>query len=88
MSSRDIHVPDIGTDEKVDVVEVLVSAGDEVAVDDGLVTLENFDLPCTNAERQVVVDTLVKRLGPADVKEMRRELGGRQRFLDGMSMLW
>ncbi len=34
-------MPDIGTDEKVDVVEILVAVGDRVAVDDGLVTLES-----------------------------------------------
>ncbi len=34
----EIRVPDIGTDEKVDVVEILVAAGETVAVDDGLVT--------------------------------------------------
>ena len=53
MSPLEIHVPDIGTDEKVDVVEVLVAAGDEVAVDDGLVTLESdkasMDVPSTAA---------------------------------------
>jgi dihydrolipoamide dehydrogenase len=38
---REIQVPDIGSDEKVEVVEVLVSVGGTVAVDDGLVTLES-----------------------------------------------
>jgi len=55
---------------------------------DGLVTLHNFDLRCTNGDRQVVVDKLVKLLGPDDVEAMRQELGSKQRFLDGMSMLW
>jgi phosphatidylserine/phosphatidylglycerophosphate/cardiolipin synthase-like enzyme len=55
---------------------------------DGLVTLHNFDLRCTNGNRQVVVDQLVDLLGPDDVEAMIDELGGRQHFLDGMSMLW
>ena len=55
---------------------------------DGLVTLHNFDLRCTHGDRQVVVDQLVKLLGPDDVEAMRQELGSKQRFLDGMSMLW
>ncbi len=37
---REIKVPDIGSDE-VDVVEVLVAVGDEVAVDDSLLALES-----------------------------------------------
>jgi phosphatidylserine/phosphatidylglycerophosphate/cardiolipin synthase-like enzyme len=55
---------------------------------DGLVTLSNFEIPCTNSARQLVVDALIKRLDGADVQAMRVELGGQQRFLDGMSMLW
>lgn len=55
---------------------------------DGLVTLHNFDLQCANGDRQVVVDQLVTLLGPGDVEAMRLELGSKQRFLDGMSMLW
>lgn len=35
-----IHVPDIGDANDVDVIELLVSAGDNVAKDDALVTLE------------------------------------------------
>ena len=37
----DIQIPDLGGAEKVQVVEILVSVGDTVAVDDGLVTLES-----------------------------------------------
>ena len=49
----EIHVPDLGTDEKVDVVEILVAAGETVAVDDGLITLESdkasLDVPSPRA---------------------------------------
>lgn len=55
---------------------------------DGLLSLYNFDLSCNNGDRQVVVDQLVALLGPEDVKAMRGEIGSKQRFLDGMSMLW
>jgi len=55
---------------------------------DGLLTLSNFDLQCTNGDRQVVVDRLVTRLGAEDVEVMRDDLGHSQGFLDGMSLLW
>lgn len=55
---------------------------------DGLLNLHSFNLSCTNGNRQIVVDQLVELLGPDDVKAMRGELGSKQRFLDGMSMLW
>jgi pyruvate dehydrogenase E2 component (dihydrolipoamide acetyltransferase) len=38
---REIKVPDIGDFDAVDVVEVLVEAGDRVAKDDSLITLES-----------------------------------------------
>lgn len=38
---KEVHVPDIGDFSGVDVVEVLVSPGDTVAVEDPLITLES-----------------------------------------------
>ena len=38
---RDAQVPDIGSDDKVPVIELLVQVGDAVAKDQGLVTLES-----------------------------------------------
>lgn len=38
--TQEVHVPDIGEDGQVDVIEVLVSVGDVVAEEDGLITLE------------------------------------------------
>jgi phosphatidylserine/phosphatidylglycerophosphate/cardiolipin synthase-like enzyme len=55
---------------------------------DGLLDLTDFDLKCTNGDRQVVVDRLVIRLGSEDAEAMGRELGSRQRFVDGLSLLW
>lgn len=40
MSSIELRVPDLGDFDAVEVIEILVSVGDEVAVEDGLVTLE------------------------------------------------
>jgi len=52
-----IRVPDIGDFEDVDVIEVLVSEGDEVAEEDGLITLETdkatMDVPTTVAGKVV-----------------------------------
>lgn len=47
--SREIRVPDIGDFESVEVIDVLISAGDTVAKDDSLITLESdkasMDIP-------------------------------------------
>ncbi|MEO0364333.1 MAG: dihydrolipoyllysine-residue acetyltransferase [Pseudomonadota bacterium] len=49
----EVRVPDIGDFSDVEVIEVLVSPGDTVAVDDGLVTLEtdkaSMEVPSTEA---------------------------------------
>ena len=37
----EIRVPDIGDFEGVEVVELLVGPGDEVAIDDGLISIES-----------------------------------------------
>lgn len=47
----EVDVPDIGTDDEVDVIEVLVKIGDNVNHDDGLITIETdkatMDVPST-----------------------------------------
>ncbi|MDP4918493.1 MAG: E3 binding domain-containing protein, partial [Haliea sp.] len=57
-----VLVPDIGTDEAVDVIELCFKAGDEVAEGDSLVVLESdkasMEVPATEAGR--VVRWLVK----------------------------
>jgi pyruvate dehydrogenase E2 component (dihydrolipoamide acetyltransferase) len=49
MAIKEVLVPDIGNFESVDVIEVLVKAGDVVAKDDSLITLESdkasMDIP-------------------------------------------
>lgn len=37
---KEVHVPDIGTDDQVDIIDVLVAVGDKVEQEDGLITLE------------------------------------------------
>ncbi|SNR95903.1 pyruvate dehydrogenase E2 component (dihydrolipoamide acetyltransferase) [Methylobacillus rhizosphaerae] len=49
MAIKDVLVPDIGNFDSVDVIEVLVKAGDTIAKDDSLITLESdkasMDIP-------------------------------------------
>ena len=62
MSAVDVKVPDIGDFKDIPVIEVLVKAGDTVAAEDALVTLESdkatMDVPAPAAGR--VVDVKVK----------------------------
>jgi len=37
---KDVEVPDIGTDDEVDVIDILVAVGDTVEAEQGLITLE------------------------------------------------
>ncbi len=59
----ELRVPDLGDFADVEIIEVLVSPGDEVAVEDGLVTLEtdkaSMDVPASHAGRIVSVDVKV-----------------------------
>ncbi len=58
-----LTVPDLGDFEEVDVIEVLVSPGDTVAVEDPLVTLEtdkaSMDIPSEQAGKIVSVELQV-----------------------------
>jgi dihydrolipoyl dehydrogenase len=70
-SPFEVRVPDIGSDEKVEVVEVLVSVGGAVAVDDGLVTLESdkatMDVPSPSAGKVVKILVVAgDRVGQGD----------------------
>jgi pyruvate dehydrogenase E2 component (dihydrolipoamide acetyltransferase) len=46
---EEVYVPDLGADKDVDVIDVMVSVGDNVGFDDGLITLEtekaSMDVP-------------------------------------------
>ncbi|MGM0482135.1 MAG: dihydrolipoyllysine-residue acetyltransferase, partial [Pseudomonadota bacterium] len=58
----DVEVPDIGDEEDVEIIEILVSKGDSVAKEDGLITLETdkatMDVP--SPEEGDIVEMLVK----------------------------
>ena len=59
----ELKVPDLGDFSEVEVIEVLVSPGDTVAVEDGLVTLETdkaaMDVPASHAGAIVSVEVNV-----------------------------
>lgn len=52
-SSMNIIIPDIGDSENVEIIEILVSPGDQVGVDDSLLTLESdkasMEVPAASA---------------------------------------
>ena len=58
----EVEVPDIGDEEDVEILEILVSKGDSVAKEDGLITLETdkatMDVPCPDDGE--IVEMLVK----------------------------
>ena len=60
----EVQVPDIGESGEVEIIEVLVSAGDEVNAEDGLITLETdkatMDVPCPQAG---VVESVAVKVG-------------------------
>ncbi|MBO1256445.1 dihydrolipoyllysine-residue acetyltransferase [Alteromonas sp. 5E99-2] len=59
----DVTVPDIGGDENVDVIEILVAEGDTIGAEDGLITLETdkatMDVP--SPKKGVVTKMLIKQ---------------------------
>jgi dihydrolipoamide dehydrogenase len=59
----ELKVPDLGDFADVEIIEVLVSPGDVVAVEDGLVTLEtdkaSMDVPASHAGKIVSVEVAV-----------------------------
>lgn len=63
MSATEITVPDIGGSTDVEVIELLVKAGDQVAVDDPVIVLESdkatMEIPCPQAGRVVEMKVAV-----------------------------
>ena len=61
MSIVEIKVPDIGGHENVDIIAVEVKAGDTIAVDDTLITLETdkatMDVPAAMLQERTGVPT-------------------------------
>ncbi|MEO1956294.1 MAG: biotin/lipoyl-containing protein, partial [Methylophilaceae bacterium] len=62
MSVKDILVPDIGDFESVNIIDVLVSPGDTIAIDDSLIIVESdkasMDIP--SPEAGVVKEVKIK----------------------------
>lgn len=60
----DITIPDIGDTENVSIIELLVSAGDKIAVDDSLLTLESdkasMEVPASHAG---IIQSLTAKIG-------------------------
>lgn len=76
----EVRVPDLGDFSDVEVIEVLVSAGDQIAVDDGLVTLEtdkaSMEVPSSTAGEVVSVSVEVgATLNEGDVVAVVRVAG-------------
>lgn len=81
MALKDVLVPDIGNFDSVDVIEVLIKAGDTIAKDDSLITVESdkasMDIPAPFAGvvkevkvkigDKVAEDTLILTLEASDV---------------------
>ena len=79
----ELKVPELGDFADVEIIEVLVSPGDVVAVEDGLVTLEtdkaSMDVPASHAGKVISVDVavgdtvstgdVVATVEPADAQE-------------------
>jgi dihydrolipoamide dehydrogenase len=67
-----LKIPDLGDFENVEVIEVLVSRGDVVAVEDSLITLEtdkaSMDIPAEQAGQIMSIDvTIGDRVSTGDV---------------------
>ena len=58
-----LKIPDLGDFESVEVIEVLVSPGDVVAVEDSLITLEtdkaSMDIPAEQAGQIMSIDVTI-----------------------------
>lgn len=63
-TSMNIIIPDIGDSENVEIIEVLVNQGDQVSVDDSILTLESdkasMEVPAASAG---VIETLTVAVG-------------------------
>ena len=78
--SQEVKVPDIGDFDQVDIIEVLVSPGDTVAVDDPLITLESdkasMEIPSPmGGTVQEVKVKVGDRVGEGDVILLMDEAG-------------
>ena len=72
MSTIEVKVPDIGDFKEVEVIEVLVKAGDAIAVEQSLITVESdkasMEIPSSAAG---VLKELKVKVGDKDRKSTR-----------------
>ena len=78
--AQDITIPDLGDFKDVEVIDVLVKAGDKIEVDTPLITLETekatMDVPSTAAG---VVKSVAMKKGDRVSKGSGDRAGGRRR---------
>jgi phosphatidylserine/phosphatidylglycerophosphate/cardiolipin synthase-like enzyme len=55
---------------------------------DDLTEFHDVEMDCGNGNGSPPIPELVSLLGPADIPQMREELGGKQKFLDAWSVAW
>ena len=53
-----------------------------------LIEFHDVEMDCGNGNGSPSIPELVKLLGPDDIREMREELGGKQKFLDAWGVTW
>ena len=84
---QDIFIPDLGGDTDVDLIDIMVSVGDTVEVEDGLITLEtekaSMDVPTTHSGviKEILVEVrakvnsgdLIARIEVEDLNEAKVE---------------
>ena len=73
MATEEILIPDIGNFDSVDIIEVLISVGDTIALDDPLMTVESdkasMDIPAPKAG--VIKEIKIKVGGQGQTRESR-----------------
>ncbi len=55
---------------------------------DGLISLRDLRVECGEGVTDLTIERIVSRLSVDDVDELRRMLGGKQKILDAMGVLW
>ena len=77
MSNVEIKVPDLGGASDVEVIELLVSVGDTVSVDDSIITVESdkasMDIPSSTAGEIKEIKIAVGDKVTADRHDRRRQ---------------
>ena len=54
----------------------------------GLISLQDLRYECGEGVTDLTIERMVRLLGPEDVEEFRRLVGGKRKFLDSMGVMW